>query len=64
VRLALQSYYPVSQDFLLRNLEVSSRLFGEVVSLNAEYAVDPRDGAAGLPRASSSPSFSAPSTSL
>lgn len=33
VRLALQSYYPVSQDFLLRNLEVSSRLFGEVVSL-------------------------------
>lgn len=33
VRLALQSYYPVSQDFLLRNLEVSSRLFGDVVSL-------------------------------
>jgi membrane protein len=33
VRLALQSYYPASQDFLLRNLEVSSRLLGDVVSL-------------------------------
>jgi uncharacterized BrkB/YihY/UPF0761 family membrane protein len=32
VRLALESYYPVSQDFLLRNLEVSSRHFGDVVS--------------------------------
>jgi uncharacterized BrkB/YihY/UPF0761 family membrane protein len=30
VRLALHSYYPVGQDFLLRNLEVSSRLFDDV----------------------------------
>ena len=34
VRLALQSYYPVGQDFLLRNLEASSRRFGEDVSLH------------------------------
>ena len=34
VRLALQSYYPVGQDFLLRNLEVSSRLLGDGVSLH------------------------------
>jgi uncharacterized BrkB/YihY/UPF0761 family membrane protein len=34
VRLALHSYYPVGQDFLLRNLEASSRLFGEDVSLH------------------------------
>jgi membrane protein len=32
VRLALQSYYPVSQDFLLRNLEASSTLVGDGVS--------------------------------
>jgi uncharacterized BrkB/YihY/UPF0761 family membrane protein len=35
VRLALQSYYPVGQDFLLRNLEASSRRFGEDVSLHS-----------------------------
>jgi YihY family inner membrane protein len=30
VRLALHSYYPVGQDFLLRNVEASSRVFDDV----------------------------------
>jgi uncharacterized BrkB/YihY/UPF0761 family membrane protein len=34
VRLALQSYYPAGQEFLLRNLEVSSRLSGDALSLH------------------------------
>jgi uncharacterized BrkB/YihY/UPF0761 family membrane protein len=34
VRLALQSYYPVGQDFLLRNLEASSRQAGAQLSLH------------------------------
>jgi membrane protein len=34
VRLALQSYYPVGQDFLLRNLELSAEQLGARVSLH------------------------------
>ena len=34
VRLALHSYYPAGQDFLLRNLDVSSRLAAEQVTLH------------------------------
>lgn len=33
VRLALQAYYPVGQDFLLRNLELSAQQLGTKVSL-------------------------------
>jgi uncharacterized BrkB/YihY/UPF0761 family membrane protein len=34
VRLALHSYYPVGQDFLLRNLELSAQQLGARVSLH------------------------------
>jgi membrane protein len=33
VRLTLYSYFPTGQDFLLRNLDTSSRLYGEVTVL-------------------------------
>jgi len=35
VRLALYSYFPVGQDFLLRNLETSSRVSGHVTVLGS-----------------------------
>jgi hypothetical protein len=51
VRLALHSYYPIGQDFLLRNLEVSSRLFDDVtlhgalwILLGGAGVSSPRDG--------------------